>query len=102
MAAIQLQISDSFQKSGGRLSKEERVRLFDLFGKLQEDPESPGLNLERVKRARDPNLWSARVSQDIRAILWRSGPLVLLLYAGHHNDAYAWAARHRIEGDRRF
>jgi hypothetical protein len=56
----------------------EKGRLLDLAGKLQQDPSLPGLRLQRVDRAPDPNVWSVRVSQELRAILWRDGSRNLL------------------------
>lgn len=98
---IQIQIADSFQKSSASLTNNEKGRLLDLFSHLQQDPDSSGLNLERVQSQRDANLWSVRATQDIRVILWRNGNLTLLLYAAHHDEAYQWAARHRIGTDPR-
>jgi superfamily I DNA/RNA helicase len=97
--AYRVQMADSFQRSVAPLTLNEKGRLFDLWSKLQSDPDAPGLNLERVRRARDPGVWSARISGGLRAILWRSGSLILLLYAGHHDEAYAWAEQHRVDTD---
>lgn len=46
---------------------------------------------------RDPNFWSVRVSGDIRLIVHRSEKSLLLCYVGHHDDAYRWAERRKIE-----
>ena len=46
---------------------------------------------------RDPKIWSARITQELRAILHRDGETNLLLYAGHHDDSYQWAERRRVE-----
>jgi hypothetical protein len=97
----QVQLADTFQRSAARLTTNEKGRLLDLAGKLREDASLPGLSLERVARAPDPNVWAVRVSQHLRAILWRDGALALLLYAGHHDDAYRWTERHRMDTDRR-
>jgi len=44
-------------------------------------------------RAKDPNFWSARVSDDLRIIVHRTDESLLLCYVGHHDGAYAWAER---------
>ncbi|MBI2683799.1 MAG: AAA family ATPase [Actinobacteria bacterium] len=67
------------------------------MGRFQANPQSPGISLERVERVRSEGLWSARVSQDLRAILYREGDAALLLYVGHHDAAYRWAERRRQE-----
>ena len=38
-----------------------------------------------------------RVSDDIRLIVHKSGTSLLLCYVGHHNQAYDWAERRRLE-----
>ena len=51
----------------------------------------------RVRCLTDPNFWSVRVSSDLRIIVHRSESSLLLCYGGHHDDAYAWAERRKIE-----
>src|SRR5262249_46377303 len=63
----------------------------------QMDPTGNGLQLHRIDNSKDRNFWSARVNRDIRLILHKTGDTVLVAYVGHHDDAYAWAERRRIE-----
>ena len=67
------------------------------------EPSGPGLRFHRLDRARDPNFWSVRVSDDIRLIVHRTATSLLLCYVGHHDTAYAWAERRgsSAPGDRR-
>jgi hypothetical protein len=58
---------------------------------------SPGLRFHRLERPRDPNFWSVRVNEDIRLIVHRTPTSLLLCYVGHHDAAYAWAERRRID-----
>src|SRR5206468_3395595 len=46
---------------------------------------------------RDPNFWSVRVNDDIRLIVHRTPTALLLCFVAHHDAAYAWAERRRIE-----
>jgi hypothetical protein len=46
---------------------------------------------------RDPHFWSARVNQDVRIIIHKTEASFLLAYVDHHDKAYAWAERRRIE-----
>lgn len=55
------------------------------------------MQFHELDRARDKNFWSVRVNQEIRLIVHRTGAGLLLCYVGHHDDAYAWAARHKLE-----
>ncbi|MET3353940.1 UNVERIFIED_ORG: hypothetical protein ABID33_001846 [Xanthobacter viscosus] len=67
--------------------------MFDL----QMDPAGNGLKLHRIDKSKDANFWSARVNRDIRLVIHKTGDSLLLAYVGHHDDAYAWAERRRIE-----
>jgi hypothetical protein len=42
-------------------------------------------------------MWSARITQGLRAIIHRAGSRNTLLYAGQHDEAYHWAQRRRLE-----
>ena len=55
------------------------------------------LQFHRIDNSKDPNFWSVRVSRDIRIIVHKTGASLLLAYVGHHDDAYRWAERRRIE-----
>ncbi|MFG0318244.1 MAG: 3'-5' exonuclease, partial [Planctomycetota bacterium JB042] len=61
------------------------------------DSTSGGINLEAVRGAKSPNVFSARVSQGLRAILARDGGQHVLLHVDQHDDAYEWARRHRVD-----
>ncbi|MBO1326786.1 UvrD-helicase domain-containing protein [Acetobacter sp. TBRC 12305] len=90
-------IADTFTASFSRLSgldqKAVKASVFDL----QMNPAGNGLQLHRIDKSKDPNFWSARVNRDIRLIVHKTGESLLVAYVGHHDDAYAWAERRRIE-----
>ena len=90
-------IADTFTTSFNRLSgvdqKAVKASVFDF----QMDPTGSGLQLHRIDKSKDPNFWSARVNRDIRLIVHKTGDSLLVAYVGHHDDAYAWAERRRIE-----
>lgn len=90
-------IADSFVAALGRLAtldqKAAKTSAFDL----QMDPAAPGLQMHRIHRSKDANFWSVRASRDLRIIVHRTAASLLLAYVGHHDDAYAWAERRRIE-----
>jgi len=83
----------SFSRLGGIDQKAVKASVFDL----QMDPSGGGLQLHRIDRSKDDNFWSARVNRDIRLIVHRTGDSILVAYVGHHDDAYGWAERRRIE-----
>ena len=53
--------------------------------------------MHQVDRAKDKNFWSVRVSRDIRLIVHRTASSFLLCYVDHHDAAYQWAERRRLE-----
>lgn len=64
---------------------------------FQIDPSQPGFKFHRVNNARDRNMWSFRVNRDLRAIVHHQNDSFILCYVDHHDDAYTWAERHRVE-----
>ena len=50
-----------------------------------------------VDRAKDKDFRSVRVSRDIRLIVHRTASSFLLCYVDHHDAAYQWAERRRLE-----
>jgi len=93
---MELALAKTFWESARDLAPDDRRRVFDFVDKFYANPDSPGISLERVKQARDPDIWSARVTQGLRAIVHKTGNRALVLYAGQHDDAYDWAARRRL------
>ncbi|MGI3213416.1 3'-5' exonuclease [Roseovarius tibetensis] len=90
-------IADSFSDSLARLTAQEQKAAKTAAFDLQMTPDNPGLSLHRVDRARDKGFWTARVNRDIRLVLHKQGGDTLLAWVGHHDDAYAWAERRRLE-----
>lgn len=95
MITVETTFASDFWSFGDRLTANEQVRVIDFIKKFQADPTLPGISLERIgPPAR--GIWSARISQELRAILHRDGPRATLLYASHHDDAYRWAERRKV------
>ena len=60
-------------------------------------PSAPGLSFHKLDRVKDKNFLSVRVNRDIRLIVHRSAANLLLCYVNHHDAAYRWAERRKIE-----
>lgn len=90
-------IASSFTKSLEKLTGQEQSQAKITAFDIQQNPESPGLSLHRIDRCRDPGFWSARVNQDLRVVLHKRDGDTLLAYIGHHDDAYSWAERRRLD-----
>ena len=94
---MQFRIADTFTASLARLTRDEQRAVKTVAFDFQVNPAQPGHQLHRLSAARDPNFWSVRVSQDLRVIVHRSQNSVLLCYVDHHDRAYRWAERRRLE-----
>src|SRR5438105_805839 len=94
---MEFRIADTFTASLARLTGVEQKAVKTTAFDLQLDPTSSGLHFHRLDRARDPNFWSVRVGTDLRLIVHKTATSVLLCYVGHHDAAYGWAERRRIE-----
>ena len=94
---MQFLLADTFQGSLDRLSGEEQRAAKVAAFELQMNPATPGLQCHRLENIKDKNFWSARASRDIRLIFHRVESSVMLCYVGHHDPAYEWASRRKIE-----
>ncbi len=94
---MEFRIADTFVDSLARLSNQEQKAVKTTVFDLQVNPANPGLNFHRLERARDPNFASVRVSRDVRLIVHRSQGSLLVCYVGHHDKAYQWAQRRKLE-----
>lgn len=90
-------IADTFTAAFNRLSGQDQKAVKASVFDLQLEPTGNGLQLHRIDNSKDPNFWSARVNRDVRLIVHKSGESILVAYVDHHDDAYAWAERRRIE-----
>ena len=94
---MEFRIADTFTASLARLTGEEQKAVKTTAFDLQLNPANPGLSLHKLDRARDKNFWSVRVSSDLRLIMHKTPGSLLLCYVDHHEPAYAWAERRRLE-----
>ena len=90
-------LSNVFQECLMTLSREEQKAAKLAAFELQINPANPGLQCHRLENIKDKNFWSARASRDIRLIFHRVESSVMLCYVGHHDPAYEWASRRKIE-----
>lgn len=94
---MQFRIADSFSKALGKLTAREqsavKVTVFDL----QQDPAAPGLKFHRIDKSKDRSFWSIRANRDIRIVVHKTADSFLVCYVDHHDDAYKWAERRRID-----
>ena len=94
---MEFRIADTFTDSLGQLTGEEQKAVKTTAFDLQVNPANPGMQFHKLGKARDPNFWSVRVGRDIRLIVHKSEASLLLCYVGHHDEAYRWAERRKLE-----
>ena len=94
---MNFRIADTFTDSLARLSGDEQKAVKTTVFDLQVNPAQPGLQFHKLDKARDPNFWSVRISLDVRMIVHRTRDSLLLCYVGHHDNAYQWAERRKLQ-----
>jgi UvrD-like helicase C-terminal domain/AAA domain len=94
---MEFRIADTFTDALAKLTAQEQKAAKTTAFDLQLDPSAPGLQFHRIDKSKDPNFWSIRVNRDLRIIVHKTAASFLLAYVAHHDDAYSWAARRRIE-----
>ena len=90
-------IADTFTDSLARLTGDEQKSVKTTAFDLQMNPINLGMSFHKLDRARDTNFWSVRVSGDIRLIVHKTAASLLLCYVDHHDKAYLWAERRKLE-----
>ena len=94
---MDFRIADTFTESLARLTGEEQKAVKTTAFDLQVNPANPGMQFHKLGKARDRNFWSVRVGSDIRLIVHKSDASLLLCYVDHHDKAYDWAERRKLE-----
>ena len=94
---MNFRIADTFTDSLGRLTGEEQKLVKTTAFDLQMNPVNPGMSLHKLERAKDKNFWSVRVGADVRLIVHKTASSFMLCYVDHHDRAYQWAERRRLE-----
>ena len=94
---MEFRIADTFANSLARLTGDEQKAVKTTAFDLQLNPANPGMSFHRLDNAKDKNFWSVRVNRDLRLIVHRGEGGLLLCYVDHHDRAYDWASRRKLE-----
>lgn len=94
---ITFRIADTFTASLGRLSGDEQKAVKTTAFDLQVNPAHPSMQFHKLEKAKDKNFWSVRVSKDLRLIVHKTASSLVLCFTGHHDDAYRWAEKRKLE-----
>src|SRR5271157_649476 len=94
---MEFRIADTFTDSLARLTSDEQKAVKMTAFDLQLDPASPGMSFHKLDKAKDKNFWSLRVNADVRLIVHKTPGSLLLCYVDHHDKAYGWAERRKLQ-----
>ncbi len=94
---MDFRIADTFTDSLAKLTGDEQKAVKTTAFDLQLNPANPGMSFHKLDQARDKHFWSVRVSSDIRLIVHKTASSLLLCYVDHHDAAYEWANRRKLE-----
>ncbi len=94
---MNFRIADTFTDSLAKLTDQEQKTVKTTAFDLQMNPAHPSMQFHKLEKARDPNFWSVRANLDIRLIVHKTASSLLLCYTDHHDDAYKWAERRKLE-----
>jgi len=94
---MNFRIADSFTDSLARLTNEEQKAVKTTAFDLQLNPANSGMRFHKIDKAMDKHFWSVRVNNDIRIILHKTADNMLLCHVDHHDKAYQWAEKRKIE-----
>ena len=94
---MDFRIADTFTDSLARLTGDEQKAVKTTAFDLQVNPVNSGMSFHKLDKAKDKDFWSVRVGSDIRLIVHKTAGSLLLCYVDHHDKAYDWAERRKLE-----
>lgn len=91
-----LGIHKDFLLEFAKLEKPVQKRVHEVFDKFRKHRHA-GLHLEKLEKSRDPRIRTIRINQFMRGVVLAPevGDSFLLLKVMPHDDAIAWAVKHR-------
>lgn len=92
---MKVAISDDFLLAFSNVQKTHQKKVREFIELFRENPEAGGIQYHPVRKAPDPNLYSVRIDQAYRAIIFHPADtdVYLLTWVDHHDEAYAWAEK---------
>lgn len=88
-------LSSDFLLAFSNVQKSHQKQVREFIERFRERPDSPGLNYEVIQSAKGKDLYSVRINQAYRAIVFHpaNSQVYVLSWVDHHDDAYRWAER---------
>jgi superfamily I DNA/RNA helicase/plasmid maintenance system killer protein len=91
-------VSNDFLLAFSNVQKSQQKQVREFIERFREQPDAPGMNYEPILSAKGKDLYSVRVNQAYRAIVFHpsNSPVYILTWVDHHDEAYRWAERKRF------
>lgn len=96
MGNIQRVVDQRFFSTATRLGAADAKRVIVFADKYLKNQELTGFNFEHIKRGNGFNLYTARISKELRAVICRVDGTDILIHTAHHDDAYDWIDKQRF------
>lgn len=98
-AAAKVAISADFLTAFAALPRQIQGKVTEFINKFRNNPQSPGINYEKINGGLDKKIWSVRIDDTYRGITVRQPEtgVYLLLWVDHHDEAYAWARNKKCQ-----
>lgn len=98
-AAAKVAISSDFLTAFAALPRQIQGKVTEFINKFRNNPQSPGINYEKINGGMDKKIWSVRIDDTYRGITVRQPEtgVYLLLWVDHHDEAYDWARNKKCE-----
>jgi superfamily I DNA/RNA helicase len=88
-------LSSDFLLAFSNVQKSHQKQVREFIERFRERPDSPGINYEVIQSAKGKDLYSVRISQAYRAVVFHpaGSSVYVLSWVDHHDEAYRWAER---------
>ena len=92
-------LSSDFLLAFSNVQKSHQKQVREFIERFREHPDSPGLNYELIQSAKGKDLYSVRINQAYRAVVFHpsSSSVYVLSWVDHHDEAYRWAERRQFQ-----
>ena len=91
-------LSNDFLLAYSSVQKGHQKKVREFIELFRERPDSPGIHYEPIESAKGKSLYSVRIDQAYRAVVFHPASTVYVLtWVDHHDDAYDWAASKTLQ-----
>jgi superfamily I DNA/RNA helicase len=88
-------LSSDFLLAFSSVQKGHQKQVREFIERFRERPDAPGINYEVIQSAKGKDLYSVRINQSYRAVVFHppNSNVFVLIWVDHHDEAYRWAER---------